>query len=72
MKLLAGGAKTIFGRDHGFDKISDYDDFKMAIPIRGYEDLRGYIDKIIAGEKDVLWKGAPIPILSASNSISFE
>ena len=70
MKLLAGGAKTIFGRDHGFDKISDYDDFKMAIPIRGYEDLRGYIDKIIAGEKDVLWKGAPIYLCKTSGTTS--
>ncbi len=69
-KLLSGGANTLFGRDHGFDKISDYDDFKKAIPIRDYEGLSGYIEKIIAGEKDVLWRGKPIYLCKTSGTTS--
>lgn len=69
-KLLAGGANTIFGQDHNFDKISDYDDFKKAVPIRDYEGLSSYIEKIIAGEKDVLWMGTPIYLCKTSGTTS--
>lgn len=60
MKLLVKTAKnTRFGKDHEFDKIKSYDDFKAQIPIKDYEGLRGYIDKSVAGESNILWPGKP-------------
>ena len=47
MKLLVKTAKqTEFGKDHAFDKIETYDDFKQRIPVRDYEQLKPYIEKI--------------------------
>jgi hypothetical protein len=50
---------TAFGKDHAFAEIRTYEDFKQRVPLRNYEQLRPYIDRIIAGEQDVLWKGRP-------------
>ena len=36
-ELLASGIKTQFGKEHGFDRISNYDTFKKQVPIRDYE-----------------------------------
>jgi hypothetical protein len=57
--LVERGVRTKFGREHGFEKIRSYEDFKNRVPIRDYEALRPYIDRIFAGEISVLWPGIP-------------
>jgi len=60
LAMLVDEAKnTAFGKDHKFSLIKDYNDFKRQVPIRDYEDLRPYVNRVIAGEADVLWKGKP-------------
>lgn len=68
--LLSGGAKTQFGLDHHFQNIKTYQEFKEAIPIRDYEALKLYVDKILAGEENVLWKGKPIYFAKTSGTTS--
>jgi hypothetical protein len=58
-RLMAGGRKTVFGRDHRFYDINTVAEFRQAVPIRDYEDLKPYIDQILSGTTDVLWKGKP-------------
>ncbi len=69
-KLIAKGKDTAFGKDHHFDSISNYDDFKERVPIRDYEGLKPYIDRIINGEKDVLWPGSPLYLCKTSGTTS--
>jgi len=57
--LLQKAEKTQFGKDHHFDQIKAYSDFKQLIPIREYEDLREYIDQVVQGDADILWPGRP-------------
>ncbi len=57
--LIANGRKTLFGKEHELDKISDYEGFKQQVPIRDYRDLEPYINKIRDGAEDVLWPGKP-------------
>ncbi len=57
--LIVQARNTSFGRDHQFENISSYEDFKKNVPVRDYEDLRPYIDRITHGEPDVLWPGKP-------------
>jgi hypothetical protein len=68
--LLRRGASTLFGRDHDFDSIANYDMFKAMVPVRDYERLRPYIDKIIKGEQDVLWPGIPKYFAKTSGTTS--
>src|SRR5258708_16888020 len=70
LHLIAQAKDTSFGRDHQFEKISTYDDFKKYIPIRDYEDLRPYIDRITHGEPDVLWPGKPEYLAKTSGTTS--
>ena len=69
-KLISKGRNTAFGRDHKFDTIETYEDFKSHVPIRDYEGLKPYINRIIAGEKDVLWPGIPLYLCKTSGTTS--
>ena len=68
--LIAGAAATAFGRDHGFSKIRTYEDFINAVPVRDYEDLKHYVERIKNGEKDVLWPGVPAYFAKTSGTTS--
>jgi hypothetical protein len=71
MKGLIDSAKgTLFGRDHHFDSINSYDDFKEHVPVRDYEDLKPYISKVLDGDSDVLWKGKPEYLAKTSGTTS--
>jgi hypothetical protein len=69
-KLLFQAQHTLFGRDHHFDTITSYEDFKKRVPIRDYEGLKPYIEKVVLGESDVLWKGKPLYFAKTSGTTS--
>tara|TARA_A200000113_G_C8868349_1_gene355610 strand:+ start:1388 stop:2878 length:1491 start_codon:yes stop_codon:yes gene_type:complete len=68
--LLDNGKKTVFGKQHFFHEIKEYQDFKEAIPLRDYEKFKNYIGRIISGENDILWPGQPIYICKTSGTTS--
>lgn len=54
-RLIAEGRDSDFGKDHGLGSVSRIQDFKKAVPIRNYDALRPYIDRLRDGEQGVLW-----------------
>ncbi len=52
--FIKQGAKTEYGIKHSFSEIKDYQDFKK-VPIQTYEDVRPYVDRLMNGEKKLLW-----------------
>lgn len=58
-RLLTGARDTAFGRDHSFADLTSHDSFVQAVPVRDYEVLKPYVERILQGEKDVLWPGKP-------------
>ncbi len=68
--LVSLAKNTLFGKDHGLEKIKSYQDFVQQIPIRDYEALRPYIDKIVAGQADILWPGRPKYFAKTSGTTS--
>lgn len=68
--LVSKASKTVFGKEHGFDGVRSYDDFKSRVPIRDYEGFKPYIERVLEGEKDVLWKGIPIYFCKTSGTTS--
>jgi hypothetical protein len=68
--LIEQAKNTAFGRDHKFENISRYEDFKKNVPVRDYEDLRPYIDRITNAEPDVLWPGKPEYLAKTSGTTS--
>lgn len=69
-QLVKTGKKTLFGKDHGFDQVTDYASFKKATPIRDYEGLKTYIELVKKGTPNVLWKGLPIYFAKTSGTTS--
>lgn len=68
--LIAQGKHTRFGKDHRFDSIKTYADFVEHVPIVDYEGLKPYIEMILQGQSDVLWKGKPIYFAKTSGTTS--
>ena len=68
--LIAQASKTTFGKDHNFENIKTYEDFKKQVPVRDYEALKPYVEKVVAGESDVLWKGKPLYFAKTSGTTS--
>ncbi len=69
-ELIRAGRLTRFGQDHHFDSIRTYDDFKKNVPVRDYEDLKPYIQEVVKGKPDILWKGTPAYLAKTSGTTS--
>lgn len=68
--LIKEASKTKFGIDHDFKNIKAYEDFVNRVPIRDYEDFKPYIEKVISGEENILWKGKPLYFAKTSGTTS--
>lgn len=55
--FLQKAAKTEVGRSFGFDRIRNYKDYVNQVPIRGYEEIRTQIHRMMNGETNILWPG---------------
>ena len=68
--LITKATNTEFGKDHQFNKIKAHQEFIDQVPIRDYESLRPYIDKVVRGQKDILWPGQPKYFAKTSGTTS--
>ncbi len=68
--LIQTAANTVFGKDHGFEKIKSYDDYTHAVPVNDYEGLSAYINRVVDGEENVLWPGKPLYFAKTSGTTS--
>ena len=68
--LIKDGRNTEFGKEAGLDKVNTYEEFRQAVPIRDYEQMKPYIDQIKEGKHNVLWKGKPIYFAKTSGTTS--
>jgi len=69
-ELIGSATTTAFGKDHDFVSINTYKDFVKRVPIRDYEALKVYVDRVVKGEENVLWKGKPIYFAKTSGTTS--
>lgn len=68
--LIINARDTAFGRDHEFNKIKTYSDFKKSVPVRDYEEISAYVLRVKNGEENVLWPGKPIYLCKTSGTTS--
>lgn len=69
-ELVSKAAGTQFGKDHFFKDIHSYSDFREAVPVSDYEDLKPYVERIKSGESDTLWPGKPLYFAKTSGTTS--
>jgi phenylacetate-coenzyme A ligase PaaK-like adenylate-forming protein len=70
VSLIENAQNTEFGKDHHFSQIKTFEDFRKRVPLRDYEDLKPYVEKVVKGEADILWKGKPLYFAKTSGTTS--
>ena len=68
--IISKAKNTLFGKDHNFRSITTHQDYADRVPIRDYEALSPYINKILAGGNDILWPGKPAYFAKTSGTTS--
>lgn len=69
-ELITKATATQFGEDHDFVSINSHTDFVKRVPVRDYEALKPYVERVVAGEKDILWSGKPLYFAKTSGTTS--
>ncbi|RBP34683.1 GH3 auxin-responsive promoter [Oceanihabitans sediminis] len=69
-KLISEAVSTQFGKDHDFVSVNNHNDFVNRVPVRDYEALKPYVDRVVAGEENILWKGKPLYFAKTSGTTS--
>jgi len=68
--LIQTAKNTAFGKDHHFSSINNYESFKKNVPVKDYEDIKPYIERVKKGEENVLWTGLPTYFSKTSGTTS--
>jgi hypothetical protein len=53
--LISAAQHTEWGKKYGYESIYTQAQFKERVPIQNYDTLKPYIERMLAGEKNVLW-----------------
>lgn len=70
LNLIEKAKNTEFGKDHDFKNIDTYKDFTERVPVRDYEELKDYMDRVVSGKLDVVWPGKPLYFAKTSGTTS--
>ena len=70
LHLIKEAKNTQFGKDHDFEKIKTTTDFAQQVPVRDYEALKPYVDQVVNGAENILWKGKPLYFAKTSGTTS--
>lgn len=57
LRLIGTARPTYIGETYDFGSIRSYDDFAARVPVSDYTSLRPLVERMIAGERDILWPG---------------
>jgi hypothetical protein len=68
--LIKTGRQTEYGKACGLEKVNNYDEFRSAVPLLDYEEMKPWIEQIKQGKHNVLWKGRPIYFAKTSGTTS--
>jgi GH3 auxin-responsive promoter len=68
-RYLRANAATAFGRAHGFSRIRTAEQYRERVPLAFWEDLAPWIDRIAAGETEVLTR-SPVRALEPTSGSS--
>jgi hypothetical protein len=53
--LIDKAKDTEFGQKYGFKSINSIEKFRDRVPIRTYDEMKPFIDRLLKGEQNILW-----------------
>ncbi len=68
--ILRDNAGTEYGRKYGFSQIRTLDEFKARLPMTTYDDYSLYVERLKAGEKNLLTKAPVVYFAATSGSVA--
>ncbi len=68
MSIISTNAGSSFGAEHGFASIKSVEDYRRAVPIREYEGFRPYVERAVAGDRNVLTGEDPLMYATTSGT----
>ncbi len=69
-ELISNAAETQFGKDHDFININNHEDYIKRVPVKDYEALKPYVERVVSGEENILWPGKPLYFAKTSGTTS--
>lgn len=66
--LLKANCDTVYGRQHGFDRIRTVQDYQARVPIAEYEHFEPYMERAMRGERGVLTRETPLTFALTSGT----
>lgn len=70
LSMIKTAEKTLFGRTYQFEDIKTIEDFQKQVPIKDYEGLKPYIEKMKRGQRNILWTETPAYFAKTSGTTS--
>jgi len=67
-RLLRANSASAYGRKFGFSRLRAPSEFQNSVPVVDYDDLKSWIDRIVAGEKNVLTEEPVLMLEKTSGS----
>jgi hypothetical protein len=68
LEILTANRDTEYGRAHGFSEIRDLAAYQRSVPVVTYEDLRGHVERMARGDRNVLTAEAPVMFAMTSGT----
>jgi hypothetical protein len=68
LEIVGRNRDTEYGRAHGFAQVRDLGSYQAAAPVVSYDELRPYVDRMAAGEPNVLTAEAPVMFAQTSGT----
>ena len=68
-RILTAIPHTAFGQQHGFDRAPTLEEYQRRVPIADYEIFRPWIDRMCAGQANVLSVDAPYMFTTTSGTM---
>jgi hypothetical protein len=68
-KILRRSRASEYGRAYDFRSIRTIDDYRKAVPLTRYEDYAPYIERMMQGERNLLYSGRNVRYCTSSGSV---
>ena len=68
--ILMPNRDSVYGQEYGFSDLTSAEAYRAVVPLVDYEQLRPWIDRIAAGEKNILTAERVIAFFKTSGSLS--
>jgi hypothetical protein len=68
LAMVRRNQDTVYGREHGFNKIRSIRDYQARVPKNSYDDLMPYISRVLRGEQNILTDDKPAMFATTSGT----